>query len=54
MHFVTQFLIDPLATPVARVVFSLYASAVQRDRRYVAVTVAVLAVLLFGLTGGQL
>ena len=43
-----------IATPVARVAFSLVAFAVQRDRLYVVVTVAVLAVLAFSLTGGQL
>ena len=42
-----------IATPVARVVFSVFAFAVQRDRLYVVVTVIVLAVLVFSLTGGQ-
>jgi len=36
-----------IATPVARVVFSVVAFLRQRDRVYVAVTLAVLAVLLF-------
>jgi uncharacterized membrane protein len=42
-----------IATPVARVVFSIFAFAVQRDWLYVAVTLIVLAVLMFSLTGGQ-
>jgi uncharacterized membrane protein len=40
-----------IATPVARVVLSLLAFAVRRDRTYVLVTLAVLAVLLWGLVG---
>jgi uncharacterized membrane protein len=36
-----------IATPVARVVFSVLAFLRQRDRVYVAVTLAVLAILLF-------
>jgi uncharacterized membrane protein len=43
-----------IATPVARVAFSLAAFAVQRDRLYVVVTLAVLVVLTFGVAGGQL
>jgi len=43
-----------IATPVARVAFSLAAFALQRDRLYVVVTLAVLAVLTFGMAGGQL
>jgi uncharacterized membrane protein len=43
-----------IATPVARVVFSIFAFAVQQDWLYVVVTVIVLAVLTFSLTGGQL
>jgi uncharacterized membrane protein len=42
-----------VATPVARVAFSIFAFAVQRDWRYVVVTVIVLGVLIFSLTGGQ-
>jgi uncharacterized membrane protein len=42
-----------IATPVARVIFSIFAFAVQRDRLYVVVTLIVLAVLLFSLVGGQ-
>ncbi len=41
-----------LATPIARVVLSLVAFAVQRDRLYVAITALVLAALLFGLLAG--
>jgi uncharacterized membrane protein len=40
-----------IATPIARVVLSLVAFAVQRDGIYVAVTLTVLAVLLAGLFG---
>lgn len=35
-----------IATPVARVAFAIVAFAIERDRLYVAVSVAVLAVLL--------
>ncbi len=38
-----------IATPVARVVFSVAAFAAQRDRMYVWITVAVLAVLLYSI-----
>jgi len=38
-----------LATPIARVAFSVLAFALQRDRTYVAVTLIVLAVLLYSL-----
>ena len=38
-----------IATPVARVAFSVVAFALQRDRTYVAITVFVLGVLLFSL-----
>jgi len=39
-----------IATPVARVAFSVAAFALQRDRTYVVVTLFVLAVVLHGLT----
>ena len=42
-----------IATPVARVVFSVVAFALERDRPYVAVTLIVLAVLIFSLAGGH-
>jgi uncharacterized membrane protein len=38
-----------IATPVARVAFSVVAFLLQRDRTYVAITLIVLAVLLFSL-----
>src|SRR5262245_23764294 len=41
-----------LATPVARVAFSVLAFALQRDRLYVGVTLVVLAVLAYSLLGG--
>ena len=43
-----------IATPVARVAFSVYAFARQRDVLYVVVTVIVLALLLFSLFGSNL
>ena len=42
-----------LATPVARVAFSVVAFALQRDRLYVAVTLVVLAVLLYSIVGAE-
>lgn len=39
-----------VATPVARVIFSLAAFAIGRDWLYVAITLAVLAVLVYSLT----
>jgi uncharacterized membrane protein len=41
-----------VATPVIRVLFSVLAFAVQRDRLYVSITLIVLATLLYGLFGG--
>jgi uncharacterized membrane protein len=43
-----------IATPVARVAFSIFAFALQRDRTYVIVTLIVLSVLLYSLAGGGL
>ncbi len=43
-----------IATPVARVAFSVVAFALERDRLYVVITLIVLAVLLFSLAGGHL
>ncbi len=40
-----------MATPVARVAFSVFAFAAQRDRTYVLVTLAVLAILCFSFFG---
>jgi uncharacterized membrane protein len=42
-----------IATPIARVAFSVAAFALQRDRLYVVVTLIVLAVLIYSLTGGH-
>lgn len=55
-HTVVQFgLILLIATPVARVLVSLVAFVLQRDRLYVMITAVVLAVLLFSfLLGGHL
>ncbi len=41
-----------IATPVARVAFSVYVFARQRDRLYIVVTLVVLALLLFSLFAG--
>jgi uncharacterized membrane protein len=41
-----------IATPVARVAFSLVAFALQRDRTYMVVSVIVLAALLYSLGAG--
>ena len=41
-----------LATPVARVAFSIFAFIEERDRLYVAVTLIVLGVLLYSIVGG--
>lgn len=41
-----------IATPIARVAFSLVAFAFERDRTYVVITAIVLAVLLFSLIHG--
>jgi uncharacterized membrane protein len=41
-----------IATPVARVVFSIIGFALERDRLYVIVTVIVWVVLMFSLFGG--
>jgi uncharacterized membrane protein len=40
-----------VATPLARVAFSVVGFAMERDRLYVALTLAVLALLLLGLFG---
>lgn len=41
-----------IATPVARVAFSVVAFALQRDRTYVIITLIVLGVLLYSVTRG--
>ena len=43
-----------IATPVARVVFSVFAFALQHDRVYIVVTLIVLGVLIYSLAGGGL
>ena len=43
-----------IATPVARVVFSIVAFALQGDRLYAIITLLVLAVLIYSLAGGSL
>jgi uncharacterized membrane protein len=43
-----------IATPIARVAFSLVAFALERDRTYVVITAIVLMVLLYSLVSGAL
>lgn len=43
-----------IATPIARVAFSLAGFAVERDRAYVTITAIVLAILLYSLIHGAL
>jgi uncharacterized membrane protein len=43
-----------IATPIARVVFSVFAFALEGDRMYVAFTLIVLSVLLYSLFGSFL
>jgi uncharacterized membrane protein len=41
-----------IATPICRVIFAVVGFAIERDRLYVAVSLTVLAVLLFGMLRG--
>ena len=41
-----------IATPVARVLFSILAFALERDRLYVALTLTVFLILIYSLFGG--
>jgi uncharacterized membrane protein len=43
-----------IATPVARVVFSIFGFALERDHAYVLITLIVLGVLTFSLAGGRI
>ena len=43
-----------IATPVARVAFSLYGFALERDRNFIVITAFVLAILLYSLISGAL
>lgn len=43
-----------IATPIARVVMSAVQFIIQRDITYVAITLIVLAILIFSLAGGSL
>ncbi len=43
-----------IATPIARVAFSIIGFAMERDRMYVAFTLIVLAILLYSLLGSGL
>jgi len=42
-----------IATPIARVVFAVVGFAIERDGMYVAISVTVLAVLLYGMLRGS-
>jgi uncharacterized membrane protein len=42
-----------IATPVVRVIFSIWGFAAERDRMYVVFTVIVLAILIFSLVGSS-
>jgi uncharacterized membrane protein len=42
-----------VATPICRVIFAVIAFALERDRVYVAISLTVLAVLLFGMLRGS-
>ena len=42
-----------IATPVARVTFSVFAFVLQRDTTYVVVTLIVLTVLIYSILGGH-
>ncbi|MGB7290600.1 MAG: DUF1634 domain-containing protein [Thermodesulfobacteriota bacterium] len=42
-----------IATPVARVIFSVFAFVLQRDSIYVVVTLIVLTVLIYSISGGH-
>ena len=42
-----------IATPVARVIFSVFAFILQRDSIYVVVTLIVLTVLIYSILGGH-
>lgn len=41
-----------IATPICRVIFAVVGFAIERDRLYVAISLTVLAVLLFGMLRG--
>jgi len=43
-----------IATPVIRVAFSLIGFAIERDWIYTVITMIVLGILAFSLTGGRL
>jgi uncharacterized membrane protein len=42
-----------VATPICRVIFAVVAFAIERDRLYVAISLTVLTVLLFGMLRGS-
>jgi uncharacterized membrane protein len=42
-----------VATPICRVIFAVVGFAIERDRLYVAISLTVLAVLLFGMLRGN-
>jgi len=42
-----------IATPIMRVLFSIFAFAAQRDKTYTVITLIVAGILLYSLTGAQ-
>jgi uncharacterized membrane protein len=52
--FIQLGLLALLATPVARVAFSIVAFVLQRDAMYVGITLVVLIVLLYSIVGGYM
>jgi uncharacterized membrane protein len=42
-----------VGTPICRVIFAVFAFALERDRLYAAISLTVLAVLLFGMLRGS-
>lgn len=41
-----------IATPIFRIVFSVFAFAIERDKMYVIITLIVLGVIMFGIFSG--
>ena len=52
-HIIQLGLLLLIATPVARVAFTVFAFIAERDWMYVGITLLVLGILLFSLMGGQ-
>ena len=52
-HVIQLGLLLLVATPVVRVIFTVFAFLEERDWMYMGITIVVLAILLFSLAGGQ-